>query len=251
MAKTRRLALLIDGDNAQAPLLPQIMAEVGKYGDASIRRVYGDWSSPHLKHWNALARNHALKQVQQSSYINGKNATDIALSIDTMEIILTSEIDGVCIVSSDSDYTPLATRIRERGLFVMGIGRRTTSTAFIAACEVFTFTDDLATALENSVAPPADPSTQTPPTPAPAPNGKPGLQKLLKRAFVSESSVDGWVSLSSLGTQLRKLEPDFDAGSYGHSTLSKLVEAHPNLFTIKKQPKSNGSAVVFVRLAKP
>jgi uncharacterized LabA/DUF88 family protein len=143
MDTTRRLALLIDGDNAQAALLPQMLTEVNKYGMATIRRVYGDWTEPQMKGWKEALNVYALQLVQQFRYTKGKNATDSALIIDAMDILYTAGIDGFCLVSSDSDFTRLATRIREKNLFVMGIGKESTPRPFIDACNVFVYTENL------------------------------------------------------------------------------------------------------------
>ena len=145
MADTRRLALLIDGDNAQASLLEQMIAEVNKYGVVTIRRVYGDWTEPQMKSWKEALHVSALQPFQQFRYTTGKNATDSAMIIDAMDILYTAGVDGFCIVSSDSDYTRLATRIREKNLFVMGIGKATTPRAFVNACDVFVYTENLTT----------------------------------------------------------------------------------------------------------
>lgn len=143
MAVTRKLALLIDGDNAQASLLDKMLAEASKYGVLTIRRVYGDWTEPELKSWKQTLQTHALQPIQQFRNTVGKNATDSALIIDAMDILYTAGVDGFCIVSSDGDFARLATRIREKNLFVMGIGKSNTPRAFVNACEVFVYTENL------------------------------------------------------------------------------------------------------------
>ncbi len=143
MAVTRKLALLIDGDNAQASLLDKMLAEASKYGVLTIRRVYGDWTEPELKSWKQSLQTHALQPIQQFRNTVGKNATDSALIIDAMDILYTAGVDGFCIVSSDGDFARLATRIREKNLFVMGIGKFNTPRAFVNACEVFVYTENL------------------------------------------------------------------------------------------------------------
>ncbi|MCA9886503.1 MAG: NYN domain-containing protein, partial [Anaerolineae bacterium] len=163
MDSKRRLALMIDADNAQASLLPQILAEVNKYGVTVIRRVYGDWTTTQLKGWKELLHSHALQPMQQFSFTAGKNATDCSLIIDAMDIIYSADVDGICIVSSDSDYTRLATRIRESNLFVMGIGRKATSPAFVNACDVFAYTEKLClTSKSNGIKPTASKSKAKP-----------------------------------------------------------------------------------------
>lgn len=143
MVINRKLALLIDGDNAQASLLDKMLAEASKYGVLTIRRVYGDWTEPELKSWKQSLQTHALQPIQQFRNTVGKNATDSALIIDAMDILYTGGVDGFCIVSSDGDFARLATRIREKNLFVMGIGKSNTPRAFVNACEVFVYTENL------------------------------------------------------------------------------------------------------------
>ncbi len=143
MTVTRKLALLIDGDNAQASLLDKMLAEASKYGVLTIRRVYGDWTEPELKSWKQTLQTYALQPIQQFRNTVGKNATDSALIIDAMDILYTAGVDGFCIVSSDGDFARLATRIREKNLFVMGIGKASTPRAFVNACEVFVYTENL------------------------------------------------------------------------------------------------------------
>ena len=143
--ESRAIAMLIDGDNAQASLIEHILAEAAKYGIITTRRIYGDWTSPGMSSWKGTVNSHALNPVQQFAYTTGKNSTDSALIIDAMDLLHGGTVGGFCIVSSDSDYTRLATRIREQGLFVMGIGRSQTPEAFVRACEVFVNTENLGT----------------------------------------------------------------------------------------------------------
>src|SRR3954464_7315329 len=141
--RTHKIALLIDGDNASAKLLSQVLAEASKYGKVTIRRVYGDWTTPHMNNWKHSLNELAINPIQKFSYTKGKNSTDSALIIDAMDIMHDKLVDGFCIVSSDSDYTGIAHRIREEGLYVMGIGRSHTPEAFVKACENFTYTEIL------------------------------------------------------------------------------------------------------------
>lgn len=246
METNLRLMLMIDGDNAQASLLPQMLAEVSKYGVMKIRRVYGDWVSPQLKQWKELLHTYALKPEQQFSYTTGKNATDIALIIDAMDFINTAGIDGICIVSSDSDYTPLATRMREKNLFVMGIGRRTTPRSFVNACDVFVYTENLSTNVE-------DVSSKTL-LPASNPENKPVLvdderiKRLFRSAFDAAVQDDGWAHLGTFGSSLRQLDPGFDPRTYGHKLLSLLVQANPDFFEIQKRASKSGNADIYIRL---
>lgn len=137
------IAVLIDGDNAQAKIIKEIIEEVSKYGKVTIRRIYGDWTTPQMNSWKDILNNYSISPIQKFNYTTGKNSTDSSLIIDAMDILHGSNVQGFCIVSSDSDYTGLAKRIREEGLFVMGIGRKNTPIAFVNSCEIFTFTENL------------------------------------------------------------------------------------------------------------
>ena len=139
------IAILIDGDNAQASLLKSMIEEISKYGKATIRRIYGDWTTTRMNSWKKILNEHSVTPIQQFSYTSGKNSTDGSLIIDAMDILHERGVNGFCIISSDSDYTGLAKRIREEGLFVMGIGRKTTPISFVNSCEVFTFSENLET----------------------------------------------------------------------------------------------------------
>jgi uncharacterized LabA/DUF88 family protein len=248
MDTTRRLALLIDGDNAQATLLPQMLTEVNKYGTATIRRVYGDWTEPQMKGWKDALNVYALQLVQQFRYTKGKNATDSALIIDAMDILYTAGIDGFCLVSSDSDYTRLATRIREKNLFVMGIGKESTPRPFVDACNVFVYTENLVKSGKAS-----DESTAS--HAADQEQGKTHsitdtrtLKKMLTTAFELAVQDDGWATLAAMGSFLRQLDPAFDPRTYGHKQLSQLVEAHPKIIEVKKVRSNGGTTVYYMRL---
>lgn len=247
MEKNLRLALLIDGDNAQAALIEPMLAEVSKYGVMIIRRVYGDWSQTNLNSWKEVLNNYALHPEQQFAYTKGKNATDIALVIDAMDFLHTADIDGICIVSSDSDYTRLATRIREKNLFVMGIGKQQTPRAFVNACSVFVYTeilekpasDDLGTSIPASVdmgESISGPSIDNPDDPA-------YLKRLIQTAYDSTVQEDGWAQLGTMGSNLRKLDPAFDPRTYGYKQLSQLVEGLREFIDVER----DGNAI-YVRL---
>jgi uncharacterized LabA/DUF88 family protein len=251
MADQRRLALLIDGDNAQASLLGQMLAETSKYGVVTIRRVYGDWTTPEMKSWKQALHVYALQPVQQFRYTVGKNATDSAMIIDAMDVLYTAGVDGFCLVSSDSDYTRLATRIREKNLFVMGIGRQTTPRAFVNACDVFVYTENLQAEESGVVTTPPD--TNSSPVAAVIPDAQLSddkdapLKQLFRTAFELSVQENGWASLSMVGNKLRQLDPGFDPRTYGHRQLLLLLQAHPELFDIKRTKKS-GRTNIAVRL---
>jgi len=243
--KRKNIALLIDGDNAQPSLIGKILAEAGKYGLITIRRIYGDWTTVNMSGWKHALHDSAIQPIQQFRYTVGKNATDSALIIDAMDILHSHLVDGFCIVSSDSDYTRLSTRIREMGFFVMGIGKRRTPKAFINACNVFIYTENLVS-LE---APSAERRIQK------KPNEKAGEETtkkfdpvpLLRGAFDMAVQEDGWANLGTIGFYLRQLDPGFDPRTYGFKQLSQLIKSYANLFELKFQDKS-GQTTVFVRL---
>lgn len=226
----KRFALLIDGDNAQASLLPQIMAEVKNLGETIIRRVYGDWTNPQMNSWKQHANSYSFTPFQQFGYTKGKNSTDGALIIDAMDILHTKEVNAFCIVSSDSDYTRLATRIRENNLFVLGIGEKKTPTAFINACNEFIFTE----ALKPQEKRKKSASTTQNPNQVSAKNKK-KMRKLFTQAFELAVHRDKWTSLSELGKCLRKIESNFDPKLYGNKQLSKLVQLYPETVEVRTQ----------------
>lgn len=252
MATNRRLALMIDGDNAQADLLPQMLAEVSRHGTAIIRRVYGDWTTTQLKRWKEVLHVHALKPEQQFSYTSGKNATDSALIIDAMDIIYTAGVDGICIVSSDSDYTRLATRIREKNLFVMGIGEKKTPRAFVSACEVFVYTENLRSTedidVEANVPIPSNTAATDVEVRGEDVTDLMYLKNLFQRAFGSAVQDDGWAHLGTLGSSLRQIDPGFDPRTYGYKLLSQLVQSDPSFFEIQKRASKGGQEVIYIRL---
>ena len=186
------LAVLIDADNAQASLIHELLAEVSRYGTASVKRAYGDWSTTHLKKWKEELHKMAIQPVQQFSYTAGKNATDSALIIDAMDLLHSGNLNGFCLVSSDSDFTPLATRIREAGLVVYGFGERKTPQPFVAACDKFIYSDILKPAKTKSAK--GKSKTESP--------------ELLMRAAVDAAAQDdGWAHLSVVGSMLLKNNP--------------------------------------------
>ncbi|MDJ0731500.1 MAG: NYN domain-containing protein [Crocosphaera sp.] len=215
-----RLAVLIDAENVSANIIEPLLQEVAKYGTANVKRIYGDWTSNQLNSWKGKLNKLALQPIQQFRYTTGKNATDSALIIDAMDLLYTGNFDGFCLVSSDSDFTRLASRIRESGLIVYGFGEKTkTPEAFVVACNKFIYTDILAH---------QKPSGNQKITS----NEK--LLKLLKSAYESVvNEEEEWVHLGPFGSQLTKLSPSFDSRNYGYKKLSDLVQS-VGLFTIKK-----------------
>lgn len=241
---TRRIAMLIDGDNAQPSLIEKMLAETTKYGLISIRRIYGDWTASNMGGWKEVLQTYAIQPIQQFRYTIGKNATDSAMIIDAMDIVYTGGIDGFCLVSSDSDYTRLATRIREKGLFVMGIGKKITPRAFVNACDVFVYTQNL---VPEESAPPKPNGKRKSTASHPEPS-MPDPVPLLKNAFEIASQEDGWAFLGTLGHHLRQLDPGFDARTYGYKQLSLMINAYPKFFITKEVKSQDGTSVIYVKL---
>ncbi|MBZ0290265.1 MAG: NYN domain-containing protein [Anaerolineae bacterium] len=248
----RRLALMIDGDNAQAALLPEMLAELSKYGILTIRRVYGDWTEPEMKSWKEVLHTYALQPVQQFRYTVRKNATDSALIIDAMDILYTAGVDGFCIASSDSDYTRLATRIREKNLFVLGIGRQNTARAFVNACDVFVYTENLQSLEDAGVHTEVTASIAIPEsvneTAAEDAADFTRLEGLFRTAFELAVQDDGWAHLGAVGSFLRQLDPAFDPRTYRHKQLSQLVEANSSFIETQKRKSKSGNADIYIRL---
>lgn len=226
------LAVLIDGDNAQAKLIKEILEEVSRYGKATIRRIYGDWTTPQMNSWKDLINQYSINPIQKFSYTTGKNSTDSAMIIDAMDILHSKSVDGFCIVSSDSDYTGLAKRIREEGMFVMGIGERKTPTAFVKSCEIFTFSENLQPKSEKSSSSKTTIKKSVKRSTAPSEkseqkeSSKLGVEelKLLDKAFEisTNTNEEDEVYIAHIGTTLRKIDPSFDPRSYGFRTLTQL-----------------------------
>ncbi|MBS1940004.1 MAG: NYN domain-containing protein [Bacteroidetes bacterium] len=206
---TPKLAVLIDSDNAQASLASELMNEIARYGLATIKRAYGDWTTQNLASWKKTLHDLAIQPIQQFAYTTGKNSTDSALIIDAMDMLHTAEVDGFCLVSSDSDFTRLATRLRESGKTVYGFGEKKTPKPFIAACDKFIFTEILK----------HEPEKQSPNQ-----SSSPKLKTSLLTAIDAAAKDDGWASLSAVGQMISQADPSFDSRNYGSSKLSGLVQ---------------------------
>jgi hypothetical protein len=236
-----KIAMLIDGDNAQSALLPQMLVEAARYGQVTVRRIYGDWTTANMNSWKETLNFHAFQPIQQFRYTIGKNATDSAMIIDAMDILHSGVVEGFCLVSSDSDYTRLATRIRETGIFVMGIGEKKTPKPFVNACDVFVYTENLVAT--KKIAPPKRAQTNT----TEKKKDEPDPMPLLSQAFEMSVQEDGWASLASLGNALIQLDPGFDPRTYGQKQLLRLMRSLKDSFEIKSQDL-NGSTLFFVKM---
>ena len=233
-----RLAVLIDSDNTTASLTTELLEEIAKYGTPTIKRAYGDWTTPRLAGWKDELLQHAIQPVQQFAYTRGKNSTDSALIIDAMDLLYAGNLEGFVIVSSDSDFTRLATRLRESGMTVYGLGRRNTPAPFVAACDRFIYLDLL------SEKPQAveQPSAEEEPAP-PLPN----LKQILSTAISSTSKDDGWSNLGEVGSYLVKSHAAFDPRDYGHPKLGELVRGE-SYVDVKDVPGPTGLSQLWVRL---
>jgi uncharacterized LabA/DUF88 family protein len=213
--RSPRLAVLIDADNASARIADGLFDEIAKIGEASVRRIYGDFSSPRSRAWADILSKHAIIPQQQFAYTSGKNASDITLVIDAMDLLHSGRFDGFCLVSSDSDFTRLAARIREQGVDVFGFGEQKTPESFRQACRRFVYTENLLPAALSSAAEPGATVKALQPASEAIP--------ILQRVIAQMESEDGWVVLGAVGTQLANLAPDFDPRTFGFRKLSDLV----------------------------
>jgi len=245
--RTHRIAMLIDADNAQSSLLEEMLIEASKYGAVIIRRIYGDWTDTKLNGWKKILLDNAFQPMQQFQYTTGKNSTDSALIIDAMDLLHEGVADCFCVVSSDSDFTRLATRIRSSGCLMIGIGKKMTPSPFVKACDIFVYTEnlDVETEKENSSGIAAKPqklvetkSSKTPQTP------KPNPLPLLKQAFEIAVQENGSAKLSVLGDALRQMDSGFDPRTYGMKQLSGLLKKYPNIFEIDE-------STTYVRMVNP
>lgn len=244
------IAVLIDGDNAQAKLIKETIEEVSKYGKVTIRRVYGDWTIPQMNSWKDLLNQYSLSPIQKFSYTTGKNSTDSSLIIDAMDILHSKSVEGFCIVSSDSDYTGLAKRIREEGIFVMGIGRKITPIAFVNSCEVFTFSENLT---QDNDQPKIEVEQENnSPKKASKTAVKQSTNKqtvdltIIDKAFEISMNDNEEAFISKIGLSLRKIDPSFDPRSFGFKTLTQLFEKIDKYEMIKNEV--NGLNHPLVRL---
>ena len=239
MEQTDKLAVLIDADNAQPSIVEGLLTEIANYGTANVKRIYGDWTGPGLKGWKEVLLEHSIQPMQQFAYTKGKNATDSAMIIDAMDLLYSNNFTGFCIVSSDSDFTKLASRIRESGLLVYGFGERKTPAAFVSACDKFIYTEVLRSKSDESTAI-AKKSTGELKQDA-------RLVNLLRNAVNTSSDDSGWAQLGPVGSNIAKQSPEFDPRNYGYAKLGELVTA-TKLFDIEERQIGNTpSKALYVR----
>jgi len=231
-ADSDKLAVLIDADNAQPAIVEGLLAEIAKYGTASVKRIYGDWTQPSLGGWKGLLLRYSIQPMQQFRYTTGKNATDGAMMIDAMDLLYSGKFDGFCIVSSDSDFTRLAARLREAGLLVYGFGEKKTPEPFVAACDKFIYTELLR--------PEEEGPGQTARKSAKELKKDARLVKLLRDAVEAASDESGWAHLSSVGNVIAKRAPEFDSRTYGYAKLRGLLKA-TGLFEEEERSSEQGT----------
>ena len=229
--KIQKLAVLIDADNAQPSIVDGLLSEIAKYGTANVKRIYGDWTLSGLKGWKEVLLQYSIQPIQQFGYTSGKNATDSALIIDAMDLLYTGKFDGFCIVSSDSDFTKLASRIRETGLFVYGFGEKKTPKAFVSACDKFIFTEVLRSKDDYSEKIKRLPTSEL--------KKDTKLVNLLRNAVEASSDDSGWAHLASVGSNIAKQTPEFDPRNYGYKKLGELASA-TKLFQIEERAIGDG-----------
>ncbi|QJB34387.1 NYN domain-containing protein [Chitinophaga oryzae] len=240
-----RLAVLIDADNIPYHNIKGMLEEVAKYGNPTFKRIYGDWTKPTVAGWKGVLLENAITPIQQYSYTSGKNATDSAMIIDAMDILYTGRVDGFCLVSSDSDFTRLATRLREAGMRVIGMGEKKTPSAFRAACDKFIYLEILQI---------REKKTETGGKPKSTKEKPKGISKadkelidLLSTSINDIADEDGWAYLGELGNLLLKKQPDFDARNYGFNKLVQLIKSFPHFeIDIRESGKKTGK-LVYVR----
>jgi uncharacterized LabA/DUF88 family protein len=248
--KDLRLAVLIDADNVPYSNVKEMFEEIAKYGTPTFKRIYADWTKPTVSGWKAVLLENAITPIQQYSYSTGKNATDSAMIIDAMDILYSGKVDGFCIVSSDSDFTRLATRLREAGMKVIGIGERKTLTPFITACDKFIYIEILKAERTPPQSRPRDKSLKQAPAKAAPPVNRldDRVIRLLSDSIADLADEDGWTFLGELGNFLLKRKPDFDPRNYGFAKLLPLIKSS-RLFEVDERSTGKGNIRhVYVRM---
>jgi uncharacterized LabA/DUF88 family protein len=230
------IAVLIDADNVSDKYIKSIFDEISNHGTPTYKRIYGDWTKPQLGSWKSVLLKYSITPIQQYSYTTGKNSTDAALIIDAMDILYSNNVDGFCIVSSDSDFTKLAARLREAGMYVIGMGEKKTPTPFISACEKFKYLEVLAaisTNLSGSLEKTDKQEKQETPK-----EGMANTKELIESLKIIITDEDGWAFLGEVGKRLNKRHPDFDTRNYGHQKLTPLISSLKR-FQIEPRKTSN------------
>lgn len=239
------LAVLIDGDNIPSAYVKEMMEEIAKYGNPTIKRIYGDWTNPHLNKWKTVLLENAITPIQQYGYTKGKNATDSAMIIDAMDILYSEKVNGFCLVSSDSDFTRLATRLREAGMQVFGIGEKKTPNPFIVACDKFIYIEILKYQAEENE---SEFKEHSPAIKESIDKITPKEIKFISSTISDLADDDGWAFLGDVGSLLQKKQPNFDARNYGFQKLTPLIKSI-NKFEIERREDSKGRfKLIYVKI---
>lgn len=244
-----KLAVLIDADNVPYANVKEMFEEIAKYGTPTFKRIYADWTKPTVSGWKNVLLENAITPIQQYSYSTGKNATDSALIIDAMDILYTGKVDGFCIVSSDSDFTRLATRLREAGMKVIGIGEKKTLNPFITACDKFIYIE----ILKPQLAVPAEKNNkkiskqQQPASNPPLSKIEPGIIKLFADSITDLADENGWAFLGDLGNLMLKKKPDFDPRNYGYSKMLPLIKSMHKFEIDERDTGKNNIKHIYIR----
>lgn len=243
MNKEINLAVLIDGDNIPSAHVKEMMEEIAKYGNPTIKRIYGDWTKPNLSKWKSMLLENALTPIQQYAYTTGKNATDSAMIIDAMDILYSGKVSGFCLVSSDSDFTRLATRLREAGMLVMGIGEKKTPEPFIVACDRFIYIEILKKNSEKDTA--TDKSSGTKKNDDEKITAK--IIRLIGTTISDCADEDGWAFLGDVGSLLQKKQPNFDSRNFGFQKLTPMIQAINKFEVEQREQKGSRHKLIYVR----
>ncbi|MDB4061505.1 NYN domain-containing protein [Vicingaceae bacterium] len=236
------LAVLIDGDNIPSAHVKEMMEEVAKYGNPTIKRIYGDWTSPHLSKWKNLLLENAITPIQQYAYTTGKNATDSAMIIDAMDILYSEKVNGFCLVSSDSDFTKLATRLREAGMQVIGIGEKKTPNPFIVACDKFIYIEILRKETEKK-----ETVNQKDKVKESIDKITPKVIRLIASTISDLSDEDGWAFLGDVGSLLQKKQPNFDSRNYGFDKLTPLINSIGQFEVEQRENQKSRYKLIYVK----
>ncbi|MDA7580657.1 MAG: NYN domain-containing protein [Crocinitomicaceae bacterium] len=241
MEKDKNFAILIDGDNIPSKYIKEMMEEIAKYGNPTIKRIYGDWTKPQLSKWKKILLENAITPMQQYSYTTGKNATDSAMIIDAMDILYSEKVDGFCIASSDSDFTKLATRIRETGLTVIGIGEKKTPEPFIVACDRFIYLEILHSQDKEEEANKQQKIKKNIDTISP------NVIRLITQSVNDLADEEGWAFLGDVGSLIQKKRPNFDSRNYGFEKLTPLIKS-TGKFEIDQRDSGKGRyKLIYIR----
>lgn len=239
------LAVLIDGDNIPSAYVKEMMEEIAKYGNPTIKRIYGDWTNPRLNKWKTVLLENAITPIQQYGYTQGKNATDSAMIIDAMDVLYSGKVDGFCLVSSDSDFTRLATRLREAGMQVFGIGEKKTPNPFIVACDKFIYIEILKNQSQNDT---SDSSEDTSKEKTEFDKITSKQLRLIATTIGDLADDDGWAFLGDVGSLLQKKQPNFDSRNYGFQKLTPLLQSIKAIEVERREDSKGRKKLVYVKM---